>query len=123
MTVPPPQTIDDYIASAREEVRSILQAVRCTVRDAAPEADERISYGMPAFFQDGALVYFAAFKHHLGFYPPVQDAALRSLLQPYAGPKGNLQFPLSEPMPHALITRIVKARIEENRAKKAARRS
>lgn len=124
--MPPPQTIDDYIASAREEVRPVLQAVRRTVRSAAPEADERISYGMPAFFLDGALVYFAAFKHHLGFYPPVQDAALQQLLQAYAGPKGNLQFPLSEPMPHELITRIVKARIEENRArrtKRAARRS
>jgi len=121
--VPPPRTIDDYIASVREDVRPVLQAVRATVRAAAPEAEERISYRMPAFFQDGALVYFAAFKHHLGFYPPVQDLALQALVQRYAGPKGNLQFPLSEPMPHALIARIVKARLEENRAKQAARRS
>ncbi len=119
--MPPPQTVDDYIASVREDVRPVLQAVRATVRAAAPGAEERISYRMPAFFQDGALVYFAAFNHHIGFYPPVQDAALQALVQRYAGPKGNLQFPLSEPMPHELITRIVKSRVEENRAKRAKR--
>jgi uncharacterized protein YdhG (YjbR/CyaY superfamily) len=76
---------------------------------------------MPAFFLDGALVYFAAFKMHIGFYPPVRDEALRALLRKYLGPKGNLRFPLSEPIPHALIARMVKARIRENRAGKSAR--
>jgi len=114
-----PKSIDDYIASAPEAVRPVLEAVRATVRKAAPAAEERISYRMPAFFLDGALVYFAAFKKHIGLYPPVQDVSLKPLLARYAGPKGNLQFPLSQPMPHALIAKIVKARIKENRARKS----
>lgn len=77
---------------------------------------ERISYRMPAFFLGGVLVYFAAFKKHIGFYPPVRDESLKQLLSKYSGPKGNLQFPLSEPIPHALIARIVKTRIKECRA-------
>lgn len=118
---PAPSAIDDYIASMPEEVRPVLEAVRATVRKAAPQAEERISYRMPAFFQAGALVYFAAFKQHIGFYPPVHDEALRPLLAKYAGPKGNLKFPLSEPMPHALIARIVKARLRQNAARRPAR--
>lgn len=114
-----PKSIDDYIASAPEEMRPVLEAVRATVRKAAPAAEERISYRMPAYFLDGALVYFAAFKKHIGFYPPVQDVSLKPSLARYAGPKGNLKFPLSQPMPHALIAKIVKARIKENRARKA----
>jgi uncharacterized protein YdhG (YjbR/CyaY superfamily) len=121
-SMPGPQSIDEYIASSPEEVRPLLQSIRATVRKAAPQAEERISYRMPAFFLDGALVYFAAFKKHIGFYPPVRDASLKALLAQYAGPNGNLQFPLGEPLPHALIARIVKARIEENRARKSARR-
>ena len=115
-----PQSIDDYIASAPEAVRAVLAAVRATVRAAAPAAEERISYRMPAFFLDGPLVYFAAFKKHIGFYPPVRSVSLQPELARYAGPKGNLQFPLSEPMPHALIASLVEARIEENRARMAA---
>ena len=121
MTVKIPCSIDEYIASAPEKVRPILQAIRRTVRKSAPKAEERISYRMPAFFLDGALVYFATFKKHIGFYPPVRDEALKALLREYLGPKGNLQFPLSEPMPHALIARVVKARMSENRARKSAR--
>lgn len=116
-----PQSIDDYIASAPEAVRPVLAAVRATVQAAAPTAEERISYRMPAFFLDGPLVYFAAFKKHIGFYPPVRSESLQPLLARYAGPKGNLQFPLSEPMPHGLITRLVEARIAENRALNSAR--
>lgn len=97
----------------------MLAAIRATVKKAAPNAEERISYRMPAFFQDGALVYFAAFKKHVGFYPPVRDKVLLSQLVKYAGPKGNLKFPLSEPMPLALIVKIVKARIKENAARKS----
>ena len=116
-----PQSIDEYIASVREEVRPVLESIRATVRKAAPQATERISYRMPAFFLGGALVYFAAFKKHIGFYPPVHDESLKPLLAKYAGPKGNLQFPLSEPIPHALITKVVKARINEARVRKPAR--
>lgn len=116
-----PQSIDEYIASAPVEVRQVLEDVRATIRNAAPDAEERISYRMPAFFQDGALVYFAAFKRHLGLYPPVREESLLPALRKYAGPKGNLQFPLSEPIPHALIAKVVKARIKENLARRAAK--
>ncbi len=119
MTVP--QTIDDYIAAAPEAVRPILQAIRATIKKAAPQAEERISYRMPAFFLDGALVYFGAFKKHIGFFPPIRDASLMQQLAQYAGTKGNLQFPLAEPMPHALIAKIVKVRIKENQARKSAK--
>jgi uncharacterized protein YdhG (YjbR/CyaY superfamily) len=120
--VPHPQSVDDYIASAAQAVRPVLEAVRATIREAAPSAEERISYRMPAFFLDGALVYFAAFKNHIGFYPPVRDESLKPLLAKYAGPKGNLRFPLAEPIPHALIARIVKTRIRENRARASSAR-
>jgi uncharacterized protein YdhG (YjbR/CyaY superfamily) len=116
-----PQTIDEYIASSPSEVQPVLEAIRATVRKAAPSAEERISYRMPAFFLGGVLVYFAAFKKHIGFYPPVHDESLKPLLQNYLGPKGNLQFPLSEAIPHALITKIVKARIKECRATRVAK--
>lgn len=115
-----PRSIDEYIASSPEEVRPILESVRATVRKAAPQAEERISYHMPAFFLDEALVYFAAFKKHIGLYPPVRDEKLKPLLAKYAGPKGNLQFSLSEPMPHHLIAKVVKVRIKESRARKSA---
>lgn len=110
-----PESVNEYISSSPAEVRSILEAIRITVRDAAPSADERISYGMPAYFLGEVLVYFAAFKKHIGFYPPVRDKSLRPLLAKYAGPKGNLRFPLSEPIPHALIRKIVKAAVKERR--------
>ncbi len=116
-----PQTVDDYIAQAPLQVRPLLAEIRATVRKAAPLAEERISYRMPAYFLDGALVYFAAFKKHIGFYPPVRDAALKPLLARYAGPKGNLQFPLTEPIPYTLIARMVQARMDENRARRAQR--
>ena len=116
-----PDSIDAYIAPFPPEVRAILDKIRATVRKAAPKAEERISYKMPAFFQDGALVYFAAFKKHIGLFPPVGDPALRKQAAVYAGEKGNLRFPLDEPIPYALIGRIVKARIAENRAAAAAK--
>jgi uncharacterized protein YdhG (YjbR/CyaY superfamily) len=116
---PTPKTIDEYIASAPGEVQPILERIRLTVRKAAPRAEERISYRMPAFFLDGVLIYFAAFKKHIGVFPPVRDESLSAELSKYAGPKGNLQFPLSEPVPYGLITKIVKVRLRENRARKA----
>ncbi len=101
----------------------MLETLRSTVREAAPGAEERISYRMPAFFQDGVLVYFAVFRKHIGLYPPVRDAKLRKALEPYAGPKGNLQFPLDRAMPYALVRRIVKSRLRENRQRVAERTS
>jgi uncharacterized protein YdhG (YjbR/CyaY superfamily) len=112
--MPTPATTDEYIAAAPAEVQPVLQAIRATIRQAAPLAQERISYRMPAFFLGKkALVYFGAFKQHIGLYPPVRQPSLLAQVARYAGPKGNLQFPLSEPMPHALISQIVRARLQE----------
>ena len=120
-----PASIDEYIQAFPPEIQSILQSIRTTIRKAAPEAEEIISYRMPAFKQNGILVYFAAFKKHIGLYPPVSgDAAIEKAIAPYAGPKGNLQFPLDQPVPYKLIERIVKLRLKQNQAKskKAARK-
>ena len=118
-----PRTIDEYIAGFPPRVRTILKQIRATVRAAAPDAQEVISYRMPAFRQNGILIYFAAFKAHIGVFPPVSgDARLEKALARYAGPKGNLQFPLDEPIPYDLIRRIVTLRAKQNTAKAAARR-
>ena len=108
-------TIDDYIAAASPEVQGILQKIRATIQKAAPAATEKISYRMPSFVLNGSLVYFAAFKNHIGFYPPVRsDPKLVKDASIYAGEKGNLRFPLDQPIPYALITRLVKTRVKEN---------
>jgi uncharacterized protein YdhG (YjbR/CyaY superfamily) len=116
-------TVDDYMAACPPKVRAILSRIRSTVRKAAPDAEERISYRMPSFVQNGALVYYAAFKNHIGLYPPVRgDAKLLKDVAKYANEKGNLRFPLDEPIPYGLISRIVKARAKENRRTADARR-
>src|SRR5262245_48996448 len=118
-----PKDIDAYISPFPPDVRAILAKVRATIRRAAPEAKETISYQMPAFRQHGILVYFAAWKEHIGLYPPISgDKALEKAVARYAGPKGNLQFPLDEPIPYGLIKRIVKLRVKQDTAKAAARR-
>lgn len=102
-----PTSIDAYIAAAPPEVQGRLQAIRAEVRRRVPGAVETISYQLPAFRLARVFFYFAAFKHHIGVYPPVRgDAALQAELQPYRGPKGNLKFPLSEPLPLELIGRV-----------------
>src|SRR3954464_7332983 len=114
----PVQSIDQYIAACTPEVPAILRKIRQVLRNAAPGAEEGISYRMPAFKLNGPLVYFAAFKHHIGLYPPVSgDAKLRQAVSPYAGEKGNLRFPLDRPIPYALIARITKFRVKQNPAK------
>lgn len=119
----PAKDIDEYIARFPEEVRAILDKVRTTIRQAAPRAQEVISYQMPAFRQHGVLVYFAAWKQHIGLYPPISgDKALEKAAARYAGPKGNLQFPLDEPIPYALIERIVKLRVKQDEQKAATKR-
>ncbi|MBI5609755.1 MAG: DUF1801 domain-containing protein [Deltaproteobacteria bacterium] len=120
MTTAKPENTDDYIAGFDPPVQAALQAVRAAVRQAAPQATERISYGVPAFFQGGALVYFGGFRHHIGFYPPVRDPELQRESARYAGEKGNLRFPLSEPMPLELIARLTAHRLRENLAKSKA---
>ena len=112
-----PSTIDEYVATFPPDIQEILQKIRATIAKAVPQASERISYRMPAFALDGDVIYFAAFKKHIGVYPPVRDAKLRKEVARYAGPKGNLQFPLSERIPYALIGRIAKARAKENAAR------
>ena len=113
------QTVGEYIASFPTKIQGILKKIRSTVRKAAPQAKEKISYRMPAFFHDGVLIYFAGFKNHIGIYPPVRgDAKLLKDLARYRGEKGNLKFPLDEPIPYDLIGRIVKHRLKERFEKK-----
>ena len=92
-----PRTIDEYIAAFSPEVRSILERIRVTIKKAAPDAEEEISYQMPAFTLKGHLVYLGAFKKHIGFYPPVRDKKLKRETSIYEGEKGNLRFPLDKP--------------------------
>ncbi len=115
-----PSTVDDYIAAFPAEVRKLLMAVRAEVLAAVPGGEERISYAMPAVFASGVVVYYAAFKHHIGLYPPVSDPVVRRKVAPYAGPKGNLQFPYGEPLPLELIGEVARSRLEANRKKAAA---
>ena len=114
--------IDSYIAKFPAEVQFILTKIRETIRQAAPLATEVISYQMPAFKGHGILVYFAGWKNHIGFYPPIHgDEKLAKALENYLGPKGNLQFPLDQLIPYALITRIVKLRVKQDAEKAASK--
>ena len=115
--------IDSYISQFPADVQAILQKVRATICHAAPDAKEVISYMMPAFKQHGILVYFAAWEKHIGMYPPISgNKALEKAIARYAGPKGNLQFPLDEPIPYDLIERLVKLRVKQDAAKAATKR-
>ncbi len=117
-----PKDIESYISQFPADVQAVLQKVRETISKAAPDAREVISYQMPAFKQHGILVYFAVWKKHIGLYPPISgDKALQKAVARYAGPKGNLQFPLDEPISFSLIERIVKLRVKQDTAKAAAR--
>ncbi len=116
-----PTTIDEYIAGFPPDVQAILQKIRATIHKAAPQAEEAIKYQMPTFVLHGNLVHFAAFKSHIGFYPvPTGIEAFKQELAPYAGGKGSVQFPLDQPIPYKLISKIVKFRAKENLAKAAA---
>ena len=113
------ETIDEYIRTFPSDVKAILQNIRDTVHCAAPEATEAISYNMPAFKLNGNLVYFAAFKHHIGFYPtPSGTETFRKEIAPYKHSKGAVQFPLDQPIPYGLIEKIVAFRVKENAQKK-----
>jgi uncharacterized protein YdhG (YjbR/CyaY superfamily) len=115
-------SVDRYIATFSPEVQAILKKIRKTVGEAVPEAEETISYRMPAFRLGGMLVYFAAFKSHVGMYPPVRgNQQLMYAVAPYAGDKGNLRFPFTRPIPYALIRRIVKARARVLRSRAVER--
>jgi uncharacterized protein YdhG (YjbR/CyaY superfamily) len=120
---PTPTNIDEYIAGFSPDVQTILETIRQTIRHAAPDAQETISYRMPAFTLKGILVYFAAFKNHIGLYPPMTgDSKLEKAISPYAGEKGNLKFPLDQPIPYPLIERIVKHRARQNLARVSTKR-
>ena len=116
------KNIDEYIAAFPNEVQKKLREMRATIRKAAPDAEEAISYTIPTFKLKGNLVHFAAFKTHIGFYPaPRGIEAFRDELSKYDGGKGTIQFPLDAPLPLSLITRIVKFRVKDNLALAAAR--
>lgn len=117
------KTIDEYIAGFPSDVQSILERVRSTIRTAAPEAEETISYQIPTFRLQGNLVHFAAHKKHIGFYPaPTGIAKFKKELSAYQGAKGSVKFPLDQPIPLGLIRKIVKFRVKENLERAAAKK-
>lgn len=115
-------SIDEYIESFPQETQKILREIRATIRAAAPQAEEKISYQMPTFFLNGNLVHFAAFKNHIGLYPtPSGTEAFKEEIARYKAAKGSIQLPIDEPMPLKLISRIVKFRVAENLQKTKAK--
>ncbi len=114
-----PKNFDDYVDRFPKEVQQLLRGMPLTIKKAAPQAKETISYGIPAFTLNGMLVWFAAFKTHIGFYPRTSAiAAFRKELSVYKGVKGSVQFPFDEPLPLALVSRIVKFRVKQNLSKR-----
>lgn len=110
--------VEEYIASFPEHTRELLQQIRAVIKKAAPGAEEVISYKMPAYRLNGMLVYFAGYKNHIGFYPTGSGiAAFQKELSAYKGAKGSVQFPLDKKLPVALIAKIVKFRVKENKEK------
>ena len=119
----PPQDIDEYIAGFPEDVQTKLEKLRATIQQAAPEAQEKISYQMPTFFLEGNLVHFAAYKNHIGFYPtPSGIEHFKEPLSEYKGAKGSVQFPMDQPIPYELVGEITAFRVQENLAKAATKR-
>ena len=115
--------VSAYIAAFAPDVRAVLERIRRTARAAAPAAEELISYRVPALRQGGILIYYAAFKNHIGVFPPVSgDPELEAELAPWAGPKGNLRFPLDRPIPFGLIDRIVRLRVRQVASRATARK-
>jgi len=110
-----PKNIDEYIADFPEDVQEILEKIRLTIRNAAPDAEETIKYQMPTFTLKGNLVHFAAYKKHIGLYPaPSGIEKFKDELSAYKGAKGSVRFPLNQPIPYNLIGEIVKFRVQEN---------
>ena len=113
------KTVDGYIKTFPKDVQGILRKMRLTIRRAAPEAVEAVSYQIPTFKLNGNLVWFAAFKKHIGFYPTTSGIkAFKKELSAYKGAKGSVQFPLDKPIPYDLVKRIVIFRVDENSKKK-----
>ncbi len=125
MTPPniPPRNIDEYIAGFPEEVQTILEEIRTTIQETAPEAVETINYGIPTFKLEGNLVHFGAYEKHIGFYPtPSGIEKFKSELSVYEGAKGSVKFPLDKPIPYDLIKKIVTFRVKENLEKAKAKK-
>jgi uncharacterized protein YdhG (YjbR/CyaY superfamily) len=120
---PAPKNIDEYIAAFPNDIQEILEKIRMTIKKAAPTAEETISYEMPTFNLKGKyLIYFAAYKKHIGLYPvPTGDAEFNEEISIYQTGKGTLQFPLDKPIPYKLISKIVKLKVKENLARAAAK--
>ncbi len=115
-------SIDEYIATFPKDIQKKLEEMRATIKAAAPEAEEKISYQMPTFFLKGNLVHFAAHTNHIGFYPtPSGIEAFKKELSIYEGAKGSVQFPLEKPLPLKLVSKIVKYRVAENLTKAASK--
>ncbi|MCM4163060.1 MULTISPECIES: iron chaperone [unclassified Arenibacter] len=113
----PDKDVTEYIANCPVMVQKVLEKLRNTIREAAPEAEEMISYKMPAYKYHGMLVYFAAYKNHIGFYAtPTGHKEFEKELASYKQGKGSVQFPLNQPLPLPLIAKIVKYRVQENLA-------
>lgn len=113
-------TVDKYIAAFPKEVQQQLIELRNIIRTAAPNAEEIISYKMPAYKYHGMLMYFAGYKNHIGFYAaPTAHEAFKKELSVYKTGKGSVQFPIDKPLPYSLITKMVKYRLKENKAKAA----
>lgn len=112
--------VDEYIAMFTDDVQRKLQQLRDTIKSVAPQADETISYQMPAYKQNGALVYFAAYKKHIGFYPTgIGISNFKDEIVAYKSSKGAIQFPLDEPLPLSLVKKIVAFKVKDNIARKA----
>jgi uncharacterized protein YdhG (YjbR/CyaY superfamily) len=113
-----PNNTNEYIAAFPKDTQLILEKLRAVIKKAAPTATEKISYAMPTFYLDGNLVHFAAYEYHIGFYPaPSAIIAFETALSSYKTSKGAIQFPIDQPLPIALITKIVQFRVKENLAK------
>jgi uncharacterized protein YdhG (YjbR/CyaY superfamily) len=120
MTSEGERAVDAYIEAAPEPVRPMLRELRRLIKAAAPDADEKISYGMPFYEHRGRLVYFAAYENHIGLYPVGRAKDLYgNELKRYLSGKASVRFPIGEPLPAALITKLVKTRVEENEGKPA----
>jgi len=117
-----PENIDEYIARFPEAVQEILEKVRTTIREAAPDAEETISYQIPTFKLKGNLVHFAGYKRHIGFYPTASGIEnFKNELSGYESAKGSVKFPLEKPIPYDLISEIVAFRVKENLERAAAK--
>ena len=124
MTIQKTNDIDHFIAAFPEETQKLLQQIRTTIKEAAPDAEECISYGIPTLKYKGNLVHFSAYKAHIGFYPTASGIAVfKNELSAYKCSKGAVQFPIGQPLPLEIITRIVKFRLKENTEKAEAKKT